>query len=123
LNGLETRAAAARELVRAGELSPSTALFLTCFPTEEVEQASTAPHARQHFTKQQRAHALELVAAGWSWSIAAEATGCSKGLIGDWLRADRRARGPAAGVNSRGRGACPAQPALDDTVDLSAAAA
>jgi hypothetical protein len=42
------RANAARELVSAGELSPETAFFLTWFPPEEVERASTAPHARNH---------------------------------------------------------------------------
>jgi hypothetical protein len=86
--GRQVRAAAAVRLVAAGELSPETALFLTVWPPGEVEQASATPE-RAQFSAEQRARALEFVAAGFSWAYAASAIGASKGAIGDWVRAAR----------------------------------
>jgi hypothetical protein len=84
--GRHKRAAAAIRLVAAGEIAPETALFLTVWPPDDVEQAS-APRPRTRFSDEQRAHVLELVANGVSWAKTAESIGASKGLVGGWVRA------------------------------------
>lgn len=81
------RAAAARELIRAGELTPETGLFLVVFPSPDLERASRTPRSRAAFDAGTRARAVQLVESGLSWAQAAEQVGASKQTVGGWVRA------------------------------------
>jgi DNA invertase Pin-like site-specific DNA recombinase len=81
---LRARAAAARELIRNREVSPEVGLSYAVWPTVELEEASAGDPRR--FTSEDHARALQLVAAGVSWSQAAREIGCNKATVGDWVR-------------------------------------
>ena len=86
MNALGVRAAAARELIRVGELDPFVALSFVVWPTRQLAEIPERVNAHPAELRQ---HALELVAGGASWAAAARVVGVPKTTVGFWVKAGR----------------------------------
>ena len=86
-SGIQARAAAARELIAAGELDAPVALSYVVWPSAKL---ADIPSRVTEYPPELRDRALELVDGGASWAQAARAVGVHKQTVGGWVKAQRR---------------------------------